>query len=812
MNQDKELSATAATELDALPVQNSESTTLAPGTRLGVYRIRRALGEGGMGQVYLAEQTAPVRRDVALKLIREQIASPLALAWFEVERQALAQMQHPAIAQIFDAGTTPEGHAYIAMEYVEGTPLDAYCRTRALSREQRITLFVRICQGVQHAHQKGVIHRDLKPANVLVRDIDATPMPKIIDFGIAVGGDGNPAGQGAVVSAPHSDRAGTAIYMSPEQASGGMRDIDTRSDVYALGVMLCELMTDISASVLGMRAHGSAAALHGTLLTVLASDRAMVDAPSSSRALLDAARRLPKELRAILRKALAIDRADRYDSAAALADDLERFLEQRPVKALPPTRTYLTRCFVARHRFGLFALGLVLAALIVGAALAVHGLTRARASAELARAEAAKSARVAGFVRNMLAGIDPDRARGMDSTLMRTILDSAAERIGRELGGQPDVRAEIERTIAESYASLGDYRLAQTHFDAAIEASQAAGSPVGVIARAQARSAYNLDNQGRQADALSVAEKAFAGVRALSRDDRDRLGVETTLASIEADNGKPDVARASLQKVLALQRRLFGDDSEDVLATISALAAIDLDTNHLDEAQPLFEELLERRIERYGDEHSKTLAATNGLAIVALEQKRFADAEKLLAPQLPTIERVFGPDHPLTLRLISNLGGAIRQQDRNEDARPYYERAAALSRTLYGEQNPNTIIADSNLSLLLRDSGNLTAAEARGRIAVRNADIVWPNNAYRAIMHRELATVLVLEHRYAEAAAELDLAWDVFSKGQGFGPRHPRSQDVVDTALDLYKAWGKPDLEAVWRARKTASANNAADG
>ena len=180
-------SATAATELESLAVAGGSSESLAPGTRLGVYRIRRSLGEGGMGQVYLAEQTAPVHRDVALKLIRQQIASPLALALFEVERQALAQMQHPAIAQIFDAGTTAEGHAYIAMEHVEGTPLAQYCREHDLSRDQRLALFIRICQGVQHAHQKGVIHRDLKPSNVLVRDIDSMPMPKIIDFGIAIG-------------------------------------------------------------------------------------------------------------------------------------------------------------------------------------------------------------------------------------------------------------------------------------------------------------------------------------------------------------------------------------------------------------------------------------------------------------------------------------------------------------------------------------------------------------------------------------------------------------------------------------------------
>ena len=802
MNQDKDPSVTAATEFDGVPTRADGNGVLAAGTWIGAYRIRRSLGEGGMGQVYLAEQTAPVHRDVALKLVRDQIASPLALAWFEVERQALAQMQHPAIAQIFDAGTTDDGHAYIAMEYVEGTPVTEYCKTHALTRDQRIALFVRICQGVQHAHQKGVIHRDLKPANVLVSEIDGSAMPTIIDFGIAVGGH---VGADGTLSATHAVRAGTAVYMSPEQSGSHSRDIDTRSDVYSLGVMLCEIMTDADAGLLTADVHHSTRAPHVTLLSALASDPRALEAGSASLSLLAAAHQLPGELRAILRKALADNRADRYDSATALAEDLERYRQRRPVSAMAQTRAYRVRSFIARHRLGLAAASVIVAALVIGAGLALHGLGEARRSADAAKAEAAKADRIAQFVRSMLSGIDPDRARGMDNKLMHMILDEAAERVGKELSAQPDVRAQIERTIADSYMSLGDYELAGQHFNAAIEAAQTAHLPLGDSGRISAGASINLWNRGQLKEALAMAEKAFAIVSPLPVEDRDRLSVESTLASMEASASSPEVARQRFLRILALQRRLFGNEDEDVQTSIDGLSSVDIDTSRLDEARPLLEELLKNRRAKYGDEHSKTFSAVNGLAVVALEQKRFTDAEKLLAPQLPVIERIFGKDHPVTLRLISNLGGAIRQQDRNEDARPYYERSAALAQKLYGSESPGAISSEINLSLLLRDTGDLVAAEARARKAVKSSDVVWANNAYRGIIHRELATILVREKKFSEAEAELQIAWNVMSNADGYGAQHPRSQDVVDTFIELYQAWDKPQREAEWRARKMPS-------
>lgn len=792
-----------ATELlpRGVPVSAVGAAELPAGTQVGVYVIRATLGEGGMGRVYLAEQLRPVRRKVALKLIREQVASPLARAYFDVERQALAQMQHPSIAQVFDAGTTEDGHPYLAMEWVEGAPLARYCHEHVLDLRQRIGLFQRICHGVQHAHQKGIIHRDLKPANVLVREVDGAPLPILIDFGIAIGG--STAVDGAVSVSVHTDEhAGTRAYMSPEQAARGGRDLDTRSDVYALGVMLCELLTGCDAASLGSAPHASRQGMHATLLAAV--DEAAPPVPvAQADTLLAAARELPASLRAILRKALATDREDRYPSAAALAEDLERYCAHRPLAAIAPTRWYLARTFVARHRLGLAAAGIIGMALVVGIVLAVQGRNAAQESARLARVEATKAAQVSDFVRGMLAGIDPNRAKGMDRSLMRMLLDAAAQRADQELAAQPAVRADIERTIADSYSAIGEPDLAGKHFSAALAAATAAGMGASARARLLARAALNLDNLGQGKAALAQAEQAFTLVARLPVDDRDRLVVESVLAGIEYNTGATQRARERYARVLALQKRVAGPDSDETLDTMNGLVTLESETAQLDLALPLAQELVARCRARFGAEHSRTLSAVNSLAVVFAEQKRFAQAEALLAPEVSIYERVFGKDHPLTLRLVSNLGSFIRQQGRNEEARPYYERALALSTRLYGAVNPTTVIAESNLSLLLRDAGDLAGAERHGREAVRNADAAFGDNPMRAIMAREYATVLVRLHRYPEARAQLDHAWEILDHAAGFGPHHPRAQDVVATAIELYTAWPEPRQLALWQSRQS---------
>lgn len=790
-----------ATEIQTLPHAGDASAPLAAGTRFGAYVLRRLLGEGGMGCVYLAEQLRPVRREVALKLIREQIASPLARAYFEVERQALAQMQHPAIAQVFDAGSSEDGQLYLAMEVVEGVAITQFCRSEGLTLDQRLALFARVCRGVQHAHQKGILHRDLKPANVLVRRVDGEPMPKIIDFGIAIGGGGDTIGE----------RAGTGVYMSPEQAAQQQRPLDTRSDVYSLGVMLYEVLTDSDAAELTSAAHRSERAPHRTLLAALDSGSAEADGGAVAEAALrQATRRLPPELRAVLRKTLAHDRNERYDSAAALADDVERFRERRPLQAMRRSSWYLLRTFAARHRLGFAAGTLATLALMIGSALAFDGLLRARRAAAVAQVEATKARQVSGFVREMLAGIDPDRARSMDRGLMRLLLDSAAERATRELAAQPAVRAEIERTIADSYASLGELELAGRHYQDAIDSARAADLPATQVARLVMRHAENIDNQGKAQEALQRGEEALALVAGLPAADRDRLYVEGHLAGLECDAGKLEASRERYLRVLGLQRQRFGEDDEETLESVSGLAITASTMARFDEARPLYESLIAQRRARYGEEHSKTLSAINGLAILELEQKHFAEAEKLLAPQLPIVERVFGAEHPTTLRFVSNLGGAIRQQGRNEEARPYYERAFELSRKLYGPTSPSTVIAQSNLANLLRDAGELDAALVHARAASEDAAAAFGDNPMRAIFRKELATVLIRMRRYAEAEGELTQAWATFTAAKDYGPLHPRTQEVVEASIELYGAWHKPDQLALWQARRAPPAAVAA--
>ena len=443
--------------------------------------------------------------------------------------------------------------------------------------------------------------------------------------------------------------------------------------------------------------------------------------------------------------------------------------------------------------------------------MALNGLARARKSAALAQVEAAKAEHVSQFVRDMLGGIDPDRAKTMDRKLMRMVLDSAADRASHELKGQPAVRAQIESTIGESYMGIGEYVLAQQHFAAAAQSALAANLGVVEQSGILLREAEAIANQGRIAEGLAQGQRALNLLAAYPIDNRARLYAQSHVGSLECEANKSEDCRKHCAAALDGERRVLGKDDPETLATLGCLAYADTDLARFDEARPLYQKLIQGYRSRYGEENSHTLDAINGLAVVDLEQKHFADAEKLLAPALPIYQRVFGPDHPKTLAAIMNLGGAIRQQGRNEEARPYYERALAMALKQFGPDSNRTVMAESNLSDLQRDAGQLAEADAHARNAVKHCPKAFgPDNPYCGIIFDGLATILTREKRYAEAEQDLDRAYAMLSKGMG--PNHPRTQDTIDHYVDLYTAWGKPAAAAQWRAKKAAAVADTKSG
>ncbi len=428
---------------------------------------------------------------MALKVIKLGMDTKQVVARFEAERQALAMMDHPNIAKVLDGGTTPAGRPYFVMELVRGQPITHYCDAERLSLDARLGLFVQVCAAVQHAHQKGIIHRDLKPSNILVAPEDAKPVPKVIDFGIAKATQEQPTPE--TIRTLHLQSLGTPAYMSPEQAGFGGMDVDTRSDIYALGVLLYELLTGclpfekkelLQAGFEEMRRvirETEPPTPSTRLRQELDSPRPGTLSSDSPQRLAKAKELIPKvrgDLDWIVMKCLEKDRARRYEIASGLARDVDRHLNHEPVTAAAPAALYRVGKFVRRHRVGIAmaaSLALLLIAGIVASSWQAVRATKAereqvllrrqaQAAERASRTEAAKTRQVAKFLTDMLDEVRPSVALGRDTKMLHEILDRTAERVGTELKDQPEVEAELLNTVGNVYEELGDYRKAETCF------------------------------------------------------------------------------------------------------------------------------------------------------------------------------------------------------------------------------------------------------------------------------------------------------------------------------------------------------------
>jgi eukaryotic-like serine/threonine-protein kinase len=782
------------TVLDIESGVDDGSHTLLPGQRVGPYRIARLLGEGGMGAVYLAEQLEPIQRPVALKLIRGQLQGGLAEAYFMVERQALARMDHPAIAKVYDAGTTPQGHPFFAMEWIDGLPLNAYWASRRGDRRELLELFIRICMGVQHAHQRGVIHRDLKPSNVLIADVDGKPSPKIIDFGIAIGASQTTGGESSLMQT-----AGTRGYMSPEQLRGKISEIDVRTDIYALGVMLLELM--LPAETMDKVINGGLdnRDLHAALLASLG------DGKQASADLARGLSDIPAELRWALARATNPDRARRYESAQAFADDLRRYLDRYPLRAVPNRNSYRLRCFAQRNRGPILAACLIAIALIVGATAAIIGMINARNAAIRANIEAEKSRQTSDFLSDILSGVRPEEARDLDKTLMRKILDNAAAQAQKKLVDQPEALAQIEATVGNSYYSISDYKSSLLHTKIAYDlAKDKLGHDAIETLRIQRQYAQELTNIGKfpEADA-AYADNIGTLTRIVGAEDKGTLKARSDHVELLVYEGKLNEAEKNVLAIEEPVLRVFGPTSDEGLNIGIIHAEVLTYQGKYEEAEPIYRTLVAEHEKVYGPEHPKTLDVLNRYAIMDMEANRFAEGEKVLSGMLPICEKIYGPNHAFTTEIISNLAGALRQQGTPEKivaSGPYYIRALDESRKRYGEKNQSTVMATHNYGNYLLDVGKTDEAIATQRHALEFAlQVFGPDANVTGEVHFGLGKGLLKAHQYPEAEKQLLAAID--EKEKDFGKVHWRLREYIAPLIETYKAMGKADQATQWTAR-----------
>jgi eukaryotic-like serine/threonine-protein kinase len=642
------------------------------------FLLVRRIGEGGMGQVWLAEQTTPVRRQVALKLIRAGMYDEAVVQRFQAERQSLAVMDHPAIAKIFDAGITPQGQPFFVMEYVPGLPITEYCDQKKLPIVERLHLFIRVCEGVQHAHQKAIIHRDLKPANILVVEIDGKPVPRIIDFGLAKAVSGQGDGENSFTQVGHF--VGTPGYMSPEQADTDGSGIDTRTDVYSLGVVLYILLTGVRP----LDAKPGEKVPLDELLRRLRQD----DPPNPSTRIssgrgttsLTAESRStsPRQLISLLRgdldwitlKALEKDRERRYATPLDLAADVQRFLDHRPVEARPASTSDRVRKYVRRHRVGLAATAIIAAVLVVAAVVSIREGIRANREAAIAEA-------VNNFLQNdLLAQAGASFQSGPNTKpdpdlKVRAALDRAATRIEGKFANQPEVEAAIRDTIGWTYLDLGLYPEARKQLERALELRRRVlGANDPKTLRTMSRLGVVAYSQGKYGETEALENHALeAQRRILGPADPDTLNSMANLADLyesegleNDDEGKFQQAEALYTQVSDIRRRVLGPENPDTLSSISSLARVYTSDYKYSEAEALLTPTLEIEKRVLGPEHPSTLMCMDYLGYVYRERGKYLQAEAILTQTWEIRKRVLGPEHPDTAITLYNLGAAAAQR------------------------------------------------------------------------------------------------------------------------------------------------------
>ncbi len=676
-----------------------------PEKQIGPYHLVRKVGEGGMGIVYEANQFHPLRRRVALKMVKRGMATEEFITRFESERQALAVMDHPCIARVLDAGATEDSQPFFVMEYVEGVPLNTYCDQENLDIRERLLLFIKVCEGVQHAHQKAIIHRDLKPGNVLVTTIDGQPAPKIIDFGVAKIMDDNLLDK--TMTTGVGQLIGTPEYMSPEQADFDNDTVDTTTDVYALGVLLYEMLVgELPFTPEELRGKG-----FQEILRIIKE----VDPPKPSTrqgARTEALRRhLRGDLDWITMKALEKDKARRYETANALAMDIRRHLEFEPVRACPPSRSYRMQKFVRRNRIWVGAASFVMGAVFLGIAGTTIGLIRAVRAEKQAHREAEASRQVSDFLVGLFEVSDPDQARGNTITA-REILDTGSRHIETELADQPLTQARLMNTIGKVYKNLGLFNEASPKLESALDLLQTSdGDNEVFLASSLADLADLYIAQAKYKEAEEILQQALILSNKNKADNILQLASSLReLASVYRRQGRYEEAGPLYERVRDIRIGVLGPNDPQVAQSYNSLAILNFQRGHYDEAERQYLKALDIWRSVFGSNHSDIAKGLNNLALLYHHQDRYDDAEPIYLEAAAIYEQILGPDHPRLALAINNLALVHFETQNYQKAEPLYQRALAIREKSLGPNHPDVAQTINNLANLYRNQGLLAKA------------------------------------------------------------------------------------------------------
>lgn len=715
------------------------------GRDVGRYRIERLLGEGGMGLVYQAQQQSPSRA-VAVKVIRPAFASPAAVRRFESEANILGRLKHPGIAQIYDAGTASiDGVVvpFFAMELVDGVSIIKHAEKRSLDLPSRLELVIQVARAVQHAHQQGVIHRDLKPGNILVSDepratndassfvTHRSSLPKILDFGVARLIDSHAA---LTIESGGSAVIGTIASMSPEQLSGKPDEVDTRSDVYALGVLLFEIVSgELPHDVRGR--------------SIAEAIRIVSETPPRTLAAID--RRWRGDLDTIARAALAPEKERRYQSAGALADDIERFLESRPILARPPSALYTARKFVQRHRTAAAACVAAAVVIAIGGGLYLRQVieTRERATQTAAAQE---------FLGGILAFIN-DPAQPGDERLIES-LERAALEVDSAFADRPVAEADVRETLGDAFFRLGRMDEAAAHYHESYEIRK----------------------------------------RELGPRDQHTWASLAGLGSTRMRQRRFDEAHTILSDVVDARRRLLGEHDRRTLASMNDLAIVRGAIGQKEESEALLRETLALQRTHLGETDRDTLVAALNLANLLRDQRRFEEAEPLYREQVEVFRELYGENNLDTLRAIENLAVFLKRAGRLDEAQPVYERSLAGFRRVLGEDHPGTLTSAYNFGTFLWSAGRRGEAITIFQEAARLAHAsLSPGDAVQHAIHIRLADLLMREERYEEA--EDSLVSLLKGTQAALGSEHGQTLEIMSDLVALYERWGRPERAEQYR-------------